>query len=559
MSQPPDGWLPPPPTWPPPAPEDRAEPPSTGRAGEESPGDRTAHPSRREPHEPFDTVARPSLPTQGNGEDTAASPPHPTQGNGEDTAGRPPLSAPPPREKLIERPSPLTGLAHSGIVLAGSVVIFGRELSDGGLSNLSSMALVVGIIAAGSALVAFLIGLAAWRTTTFIVDDEEFRVERRLIFNSSSRVDYTKVQSVEISQPLVARLLGLAKVQIDVGGAGGVSLSFLTLSRAEALREHLLVRMRRARSGGQLPAVPPTPFDGEPGTDLAAAPEPVEEPEVLVHAVPVGTLFLGTLVSSFAFAAASAALIMLGLYLSQGTSPTIFGALVAIGGWLWANIGANWRFTVTKRGDTLRIRRGLTSTTTQGLRPERIQGISIRQDLLQRLTGLYRVRINVLGQAHTSGDEGKADTSILLPFGRWEDVLTLLREVWPHVDLTEIRPNPQPDRARWLTPLSFHQHTWGVGPDVVIAHHGLIQHTLTIVPHVRVQSLSLHQGPLQRRLRLATVALHSTDGPVRCWLYHLDEAAARQVFDDQILRNRQRRAEQDDPPDHVTPVAVARP
>ena len=32
----------------------------------------------------------------------------------------------------------------------------------------------------------------------------------------------------------------------------------------------------------------------------------LEEPEVLVHAVPVGTLFLGTLVSSFAFAAASA-------------------------------------------------------------------------------------------------------------------------------------------------------------------------------------------------------------------------------------------------------------
>ena len=103
-------------------------------------------------------------------------------------------------------------------------------------------------------------------------------------------------------------------------------------------------------------------------------------------------------------------------------------------------------------------------------------------------------------------------------------------------------PTPQPARARWLTPISHAKHTWGVGEDVLVAHHGLVEHAMTIVPHRRMQSLSLHQGPLQRRLRLATVAVHTTDGPVSLRVYHLDQAVARQLFDEQLARGRDARA-----------------
>ena len=115
------------------------------------------------------------------------------------------------------------------------------------MADLSRQALLFGLMALGAALVAGVYGIFAWKTTAFIVDDEEFRVERAFISRSSSRLDYTKVQSVDIAQPLVARLLGLAKVHIDVGGAGGLTLAFLTKSRAESLREHLLSRMSLAR------------------------------------------------------------------------------------------------------------------------------------------------------------------------------------------------------------------------------------------------------------------------------------------------------------------------
>lgn len=439
--------------------------------------------------------------------------------------------------KVVEHPSPLTGLAHSGIVLAASLVFLVREL-DNGLADLSRQALLFGLMALGAALVAGVYGVFAWKTTAFIVDDEEFRVERAFISRSSSRLDYTKVQSVDIAQPLVARLLGLAKVHIDVGGAGGLTLAFLTKSRAESLREHLLARMSLARRG----RVPVSTPDGIEAPEAVASSTVDDEPEDLIHAVTPATLILGTAVSSPAVAALLVAGLVVGMSLWSETSITAFGALLAFGGWAWSNVGRNWGFRMTRRGDTLRISRGLGSTTAQGLRPDRIQGVVIHQDLLQRLTGLYRVTVTVLGYGDPGGEESGSSNSIVLPFGTWPDVMTVLHAIWPEMDLNLIQPTPQPDRARWLTPFSHAQHTWGVGEDVLVAHHGLIEHAMSIVPHRRMQSLSLHQGPVQRKLRLATIAVHTTDGPVSLRLYHLDDSVARRLFDEQLARGRAARA-----------------
>lgn len=440
-------------------------------------------------------------------------------------------------EKIVERPSPLTGLAHSGIVLAASVVFLIREL-EGGLDSLTSQALLFGLVALGAALVAGVYGIFAWRTTAFIVDDEEFRVERAFISRSSSRVDYTKVQSVDIAQPLVARLLGLAKVHIDVGGAGGLSLAFLTRSRAESLREHLLSRMARAKSG-PVAALSPEELEAPGSTTPGPA---LDGPEELVHAVSPATLILGTAVSTPAVAALIVAGLVIGTSVWTETSVTFVGAMLAFAGWAWSNVGRNWGFRMSRRGGTLRISRGLGSTTAQGLRPDRIQGVVVHQDLLQRLTGLYRVTVTVLGYGDQSGEESSSSNSVVLPFGRWADVVTVLRAIWPEVDLNLIQPTPQPARAKWLTPLSHAKHTWGVGEDVLVARHGLVEHAMTIVPHRRMQSLSLHQGPLQRRLGLATVAVHTTDGPVSLRVYHLDQSVARRLFDEQLARGRDARA-----------------
>ena len=478
---------------------------------------------------------------------TPAAPPpfpEPAPAAEEPDGSKDPHSWPPPHvatppQKVIERPHPLTGLARSGIALVAGGYFVIRELLEGG-PGFGDGFLFIGLGLLAVALIAGISGILTWRTTTFVADDEEFRIERNFVSQSSSKVDYTKVQSVDVAQPLIARLMGLAKVHIDVGGAGGLDIAFLSRARAESLRDHLVARMQRAQAPLAFP--PPQASDGVPAPgDHPVGPLPGGPPphalEEEIVTVPAGNLLLGTFISLGSVGALiGGGLLLLVAVLAQ-TPVTMLAAAIGIGGWVWNQTGRNWNFRMTRREGALRLTRGALSTTAQGLRPSRIQGIAIKQDILQRLTGLYQMSVTVLGYGDPTGDE-KRTNAVVLPYGTWDEVLTVLRAIWPEVDLTQVQPHGQPDRARWLTPVSFTSHTWGIGEHVVVTQHGLLEQTRTIVPHRRMQSASVHQGPLQKMLKLATIEVHTTDGPVTQRLYHLDERVARQVFEEQVSRAR---------------------
>ena len=51
------------------------------------------------------------------------------------------------------------------------------------------------------------------------------------------------------------------------------------------------------------------------------------------------------------------------------------------------------------------------------------------------------------------------------------------------------------------------------------------------VPHARVQSLQVHQGPWQRRLGLADLHVDSPSGPVQVRVRHRDAREARALLD----------------------------
>lgn len=451
----------------------------------------------------------------------------------------PPASAPTPSdlapEKIVERPSPLTGLARGGIALLAAGWFIGREFLEGeGVVDGLGLPLI-GIVLVVFAVLATLSGLLTSRTTTFVADDTEFRIERRLFSVSSSRIDYTKVQSVDIAQPLIARLLGLAKVHIDVGGAGGADLIYLKLSRAESLRDHLLARMHQAHLTAD-PATPTTGLaDRDPGTAAGA------EPESVIVRVPARNLLLGAFVSSSTAVAVIIAIVFLIVSVVTREPIAAIPAVLAVGTWVWSQTGRNWGFVMTRRSDSLHISRGALNRSAQGLRPSRIQGVAIRQDLFHRLLGLYSINVTVLGyDAVENNNEGS--NALILPYGTQSDVAAVLDAIWPHLNLGRIVPHGQPDRARWLTPLTFATHTWGVDDTVTVAQHGLLTQVRTIVPHRRMQSASIQQGPLQRRLGLATVNIHTTDGPIDLKLYHLDAAEARAVLLEQVRLARLARA-----------------
>ena len=432
--------------------------------------------------------------------------------------------------KEVERPHPLTGIARSWIALFGLVIVFGRDVAERGLESIAEMGPFMWIVLSlVLAVVLFNLvwGLIEWRTTTFVADDDEFRIERDFLSRDSSRISYTKIQAVDIERSLPARLLGLSSVTIDVGGAGGKRLEFLAKQRAEVLRDQLLARMKRVADA-------PLDADGNPGTP---PPQPEAVPAHTVAQVRPGTLIKGVLLSSFLpWLLIALAFLVVMLSVGEGFSIAALGGVIfGVGGYLWTQVVNNWNFHLDKVPDGLHMTRGLFTTTSQSLKADRIQAVSIHQDYLQRLTGLYRVRVTVLG---FGGGENSQTSGLVLPYGTRDDVMRVLAAFWPGIQLDDIALHNQPSRARWLTPLGFHRHQWGVDDQTVVAHHGWLEHTITLVPHRRMQSIGISQGILQRKLQLARVSLHTTDGPVSLNLYHLDAVDARRFLDEQTLRSR---------------------
>jgi putative membrane protein len=89
-----------------------------------------------------------------------------------------------------------------------------------------------------------------------------------------------------------------------------------------------------------------------------------------------------------------------------------------------------------------------------------------------------------------------------------------------------------PRRAAPIRWFSWRRNGFAFGPDVVLLRKGAIWRELIVVPQPRVQSVSLQQGPVLRRLQLATVTLQTVAGPISARLGAVDRAAALDFFDD---------------------------
>ena len=142
-----------------------------------------------------------------------------------------------------ERLHPLflvTGLGGSLRGLAGGYALIAYLAISGrlGTALLAMLALVV-FVAIGI--------LLYWMRFEYRVGANEIRIDSGILSRTHRSIPFDRVQDVDISQGLLARLLGLAKVKFETGASGGTDegvLQAISLERAQQLRE--LVRSRRS-------------------------------------------------------------------------------------------------------------------------------------------------------------------------------------------------------------------------------------------------------------------------------------------------------------------------
>jgi putative membrane protein len=421
----------------------------------------------------------------------------------------------------------------------------GGDDGDGGPGRLPDLGpdVLFGGTAVIVLLVAAVIGFAflSWRMTRFRLTGEALEMHQGVLFRQQRSARLDRLQAVDVVQPLVARVFGLARLNLEVAGAGDskIELAYLTVEQARSLRGHLL-----ARAAGLA-------YESE---------EAPEAPEHSVFELPLERLF-GSLLLSGAFVTAVLGVVALVVVtvVTGSPGPALGGALpfvLGVGGVLWGRFSGGFGFRVATSPDGVRLRHGLLEQRTQTVPPGRVQAVRLVQPLLWRHVDWWKVRVNVAGYG-TGGDENAGESSTtLLPVASRDEALLVLAMVVPQLGVTppeqpralvEVAMSgsgPEggfttcPESARWLDPLAWRRNGYRATGEVLMVRRGRLERQVDVVPHARTQSLGVRQGPLERRLGLATFAVHSTPGPVVPVVAHLASAEAARLLAEQTERAR---------------------
>ncbi|MHA7263016.1 PH domain-containing protein [Arthrobacter sp. TMN-37] len=467
---------------------------------------------------------------------------HGTGPAGGSLPGAPPTPA--PAEDGWRRVSVISPLVRGWIALAAIAFFFGRDWFEGlfgpgartGLPGAIGLPLAIAVVLGVVALIA-LGFLVSWYFTRYQVTAEYVRVNSGILFRQNRQARLDRVQAIDVVQPFLARVFGLAELKFEVADAGesAVRLAFLRLSEAQQLRATILARA----SGAQ---VAPDAAGGVP-----------EAPEREVVAVPPGRI-VGAVLLSGTTVLLLAAVVVVGtvtvVFRTPLAAPALIPMALGVAGAYWNALNSGYNFRAALSPDGIRVRYGLLDTRAQTVPPGRVQAVGIDQPLLWRLKGWYRINANVAGYGAAVSGEGQARAT-LLPVGTRAEVFSILALVLP--DPGTGRPldvftagleasgpaegfTTAPRRARWLAPLTWRRSGFAVTGTALLVRSGSFHRRLAVVPHERTQSLSLHQGPIERSLRVMELQLQTTPGPVAPSLSHIDETAALELFSSQARR-----------------------
>jgi putative membrane protein len=431
---------------------------------------------------------------------------------------------------------PLTPVVRAGTrLLSVIVVLAGISLLNQGQDKGQLVADLVVIVLALSG------GFISWLVTRWQVADGVLRIETGLIRRQSRRFPLTQIQAIDVVQTGIARALGLAELQLRVAGSDssrGGRLACLRLADAESLRRELLaisapVADRPAADSNTAAAPPAGPAALDPQQADAAAVRagsgaaPV--PERTLFRVQPGRLAMAIVLSRAGAVAATVIVVVAVVVAVTGSTAAIasfFPAALGMAAVVWRQFNAEYGTRIAAGPDGLRLRSGLVQTTAETIRPGRVQGVRLVEPLLWRTFGWCRLEVDVAGpkERRENRSEGQRLRAII-PVGSRAEAALMLGE------LLSSRPEPAsrpPRSVRLKAPLQYRFLGWGGDDRYVVASRGRVCRKTTWVPLEKVQSFRWVQGPVQRRLGLASLLLDVAGRRVRA---DIEDRAAAEADD----------------------------
>ena len=307
------------------------------------------------------------------------------------------------------------------------------------------------------------------------------------------------------------------------GSSGGTArLAYVAEHEVEPLRDQLLALARGARHDEAAPAAGPEPE------------RPLREEHVLAT---VGT---GPLVASILLENWWLVLILIGLLVGLGISPHTVAGLLVGGGFVWAlstvtfvwrRFNQQYRLTVAEGPDGLHLRGGLVALTAEVIRPGRVQAVRLVEPALWRPLGWCRAggRHRRPAAKEGEGEAQRGQLHALIPVGTRSLGVELVDRLLPDRPRELSRP---PRRVLWKSPFRYRALSWGRSETCVATTSGRLRRVTCWVPLEKVQSLRHVQGPVQRRLSLASVHVDTAGRAAHATLRDRDAAEAATALEE---------------------------
>ena len=434
----------------------------------------------------------------------------------------------PPDMATWHRLHPLSPLVRTGrhFVSVGILILVLIFANHGGSNN----DFITDFVVIGIALIA---GVVSWLVTRWQVSDGVLRIETGLIRRDSRRFPLWQVQAIDVVQTGLARVLGLAELRLRMAGgdASGGRLACLRLAQAEQLRERLLAMAHApglapaGAPGAASPASPASPASGASAGVAAPAPERLL---FRVRSQRLAGAIILSRTGAYAAVVIAGVGLIAGLSGAPGAAAYLLPIVVAMVLTVWRQFNGEFATSVWIAPDGLRLRSGLVQTAAETIRPGRVQAVRLVEPLLWRAFGWCRLEVDVAGsrQRRENRSEGQRLRAVI-PVGSRADAEQMLAE------LVTSAPRPTlgaPAAARWKAPLTYHFLGWNGDDRYVVASRGRICRKTTWVPLEKVQSIRWVQGPVQRRLELASIRLDVAGRRVTASIQDRGAAEAQQIL-----------------------------
>ncbi|MFE3553769.1 PH domain-containing protein [Streptomyces sp. NPDC059193] len=377
---------------------------------------------------------------------------------------------------------PFTPLRRAWVPIAATLGVVLQQ-GDKAQQWIADQSAVLRLLALAALVLVFgLYGFLSWWVTYYSVTDTELRIRTGLLFRRTAHIRLDRIQAVDVTRPLLARVAGVAKLRLDVIGTEDKDeLAFLSEKEAVALRAELL-----ARAAG---------FAPDEAVNLGEAPD-----RELLRVRP-RDLVVSLLLSLGVWAALAGGLTapVVVWWLSSSPWAAVVTLLPLLGA-VWAGsagrflVEYDWR--VAESPDGLRLDHGLLDRAHETVPPGRVQTVRIVEPLLWRRRDWVRVELAVAGSKN----------DVLVPVASRTAAYAVIARVLPGVDLAALSFSGSPGTgSRWVVPVWWKGYALAVSPDVFAARHGRVCRRTEIVPHAKVQSVRLTQGPWERARGLADV------------------------------------------------------